>query len=113
RDAILARLREQIAELSAAGVGLSEERLTQEALLLATKADIREELDRLVAHIASARQLLADGGAVGRKRDFLSQDFILEANTLCSNSIAVELAGIGLDLKAVNDQLRKHLKNIE
>lgn len=113
RDAILERLRQQIADLSAAGVGLSEDRLAQEALLLATKADIREELDRLGVHIASARQLIADGGPAGRKLDFLSQEFNREANTLCSKSNAVELTGIGLDLKAVIDQLREQVQNIE
>jgi uncharacterized protein (TIGR00255 family) len=113
RDAILERLRQQIADLDEAGIGLPEERLAQEAMLLATKADIREELDRLTAHIASARQLLAAGGAVGRKLDFLAQEFNREANTLCSKSNAVELTGIGLDLKAVIDQLREQVQNIE
>lgn len=113
RDAILERLRLQIAELGAAGVAVPEERLAQEALLLATKADIREELDRLNAHIAAARQLIADGGPVGRKLDFLSQEFNREANTLCSKSNAVELTAIGLDLKAVIDQLREQVQNIE
>jgi len=113
RDAILERLRLQIAELEAAGIGLPEERLAQEAMLLATKADIREELDRLTAHIASARQLIAAGGPVGRKLDFLAQEFNREANTLCSKSNAVELTGIGLDLKSVIDQLREQVQNIE
>ncbi|MHB1109134.1 MAG: YicC/YloC family endoribonuclease [Devosia sp.] len=113
RDAILERLRLLIAELIATGVGLSEDRLAQEALLLATKADIREELDRLGVHVASARQLIADGGPVGRKLDFLSQEFNREANTLCSKSNTVELTGIGLDLKAVIDQLREQVQNIE
>jgi uncharacterized protein (TIGR00255 family) len=113
RDAVLARLKEQIADLMSAGNGFSEERLAQEALLLATKADIREELDRLAAHIASARQLVAAGGPVGRKLDFLSQEFNREANTLCSKSNAVDLTAIGLDLKAVIDQLREQVQNIE
>lgn len=113
RDAILERLRQQIADLDAAGAGIPEDRLAQEALLLATKADIREELDRLAVHIASARQLIAAGGPVGRKLDFLSQEFNREANTLCSKSNAVELTGIGLDLKAVIDQLREQVQNIE
>jgi uncharacterized protein (TIGR00255 family) len=81
--------------------------------LLATKADIREELDRLVAHLAAARQLLAKGGPIGRKLDFLSQEFNREANTLCSKSSAVELTAIGLDLKAAIDQLREQVQNIE
>lgn len=113
RNVILERLRQQIGDLTAAGVGLSEERLAQEALLLATKADIREELDRLTAHIANARQLITNGGPVGRKLDFLSQEFNREANTLCSKSNAVELTAIGLDLKAAIDQFREQVQNIE
>jgi uncharacterized protein (TIGR00255 family) len=113
REAILARLKEQIAELTSASPALSEERLAQEALVLATKADIREELDRLTAHVASARQLLGEGGPVGRKLDFLSQEFNREANTLCSKSNAVELTAIGLDLKAVIDQFREQVQNLE
>ncbi len=113
RDAILARLKEQIADLMASSTGLGEDRLMQEALLLATKADIREELDRLKAHIASARQLLAEGGPAGRKLDFLSQEFNREANTLCSKSNAVELTAIGLNLKAVIDQFREQVQNLE
>ncbi|HVY52302.1 MAG TPA: YicC/YloC family endoribonuclease [Devosia sp.] len=113
REAVLARLREQLGDLMAAGAGLSEERLAQEALLLATRADIREELDRLSAHVAAARALLAEGGPVGRKLDFLSQEFNREANTLCSKSNAVELTAIGLDLKAVIDQFREQVQNLE
>jgi uncharacterized protein (TIGR00255 family) len=113
RDAALARLKADIADLVAANAGLSEDRLAQEALLLATKADIREELDRLGAHVASARALLAEGGPVGRKLDFLSQEFNREANTLCSKSNAVELTAIGLDLKAVIDQFREQVQNLE
>lgn len=113
RDAILARLRQQVADLSEANPTLSEERLAQEAMLLATKADIREELDRLVAHVAAARQLIAGGGPAGRKLDFLSQEFNREANTLCSKSNDVALTAIGLDLKAVIDQLREQVQNIE
>lgn len=113
RQAVLARLRQQVAELVEAGTGMSEERLAQEAVLLATKSDIREELDRLVAHVAAARQLVAGGGPVGRKLDFLSQEFNREANTLCSKSSDVALTAIGLDLKAVIDQLREQIQNIE
>ena len=112
RDVILARLRQQVAEL-ADDITIPEERLAQEALLLATKADIREELDRLTAHIAAARQLIRGGGAVGRRLDFLAQEFNREANTLCSKSNAVELTSIGLDLKAAIDQLREQVQNIE
>jgi len=113
RNVILEKLRRQIADLADAGVGIAEDRLAQEALLLATKADIREELDRLTAHIASARQLLANGGPAGRKLDFLAQEFNREANTLCSKSNAVDLTAIGLDLKAAIDQLREQVQNIE
>jgi uncharacterized protein (TIGR00255 family) len=113
RDAALERLRLQLADLRDAGAGLSEERLAQEALLIATRADIREELDRLTAHVSAARKLLADGGPIGRKLDFLAQEFNREANTLCSKSAAVELTAIGLDLKAVIDQLREQVQNIE
>ena len=112
RENILAKLRQQVAAI-AADITVSEERLAQEALLLATKADIAEELDRLVAHIANARQLIATGGPVGRRLDFLAQEFNREANTLCSKSNAVELTAIGLDLKAVIDQLREQVQNIE
>lgn len=108
---VATRLREQIAELSDAG--LSEERLHQEAMLLATKADIREELDRLRVHINAARQHISSGGPIGRKLDFLAQEFNREANTLCSKANAVELTAIGLDLKAVIDQMREQVQNIE
>ena len=97
----------------AGDLSVTDERLAQEALLLATKADIREELDRLTAHIASARQLIKAGGPVGRRLDFLAQEFNREANTLCSKANAVELTAIGLDLKASIDQLREQVQNIE
>ena len=113
RDAILEKLRRQVEELTAASPALSEERLSAEAMLLATKADIREELDRLTAHIAAARALIAEGGPAGRKLDFLSQEFNREANTLCSKSNSVELTAIGLDLKAVIDQFREQVQNVE
>ncbi len=112
REAMLVRLREQLAVLTDAAP-VAEERLAQEAMLLFTKADIREELDRLGAHVAAARQLLKAGGPVGRKLDFLSQEFNREANTLCSKSSDVGLTAIGLDLKAAIDQLREQVQNIE
>ncbi len=111
QENIATRLRAQVAELSE--TGLTEERLHQEAMLLATKADIREELDRLRAHIHAARQHVASGGPIGRKLDFLAQEFNREANTLCSKANAVELTTIGLDLKAVIDQMREQVQNIE
>lgn len=112
RENVEARLRQQLAMLGE-DINIAPERLAQEALLLATKADIREEIDRLRAHIAAARKLLAEGGPVGRKFDFLTQEFNREANTLCSKSNAVDLTSIGLDLKAVIDQLREQVQNIE
>ena len=113
REVFVERIRSQIAELNEAETGLSQERLHHEALVLATKADVREELDRLFAHIQAARQLLLTAGPVGRKLDFLAQEFNREANTLCSKSHAVELTSIGLDLKAAIDQLREQVQNIE
>ncbi len=112
-EAIKARLRAQMAELLDASRALPEDRLVQEAALLATKADIREELDRLDAHISAARELMAKDGAVGRQLDFLCQEFNREANTLCSKSGDVELTAIGLKLKAAVEQLREQIQNIE
>jgi len=112
-DALRERLRKQVAELLEASPGLPEERLAQEAALLVGKADVREEIDRLTAHVAAARELLAAGGAIGRRLDFLCQEFNREANTLCSKSWDVSLTRIGLDLKAVIDQLREQIQNIE
>ncbi len=113
REAITKKLKLQISELSDSNPSLNEDRLNQEALLLATKADIREELDRLVAHAKAASELLKKGGVIGRKLDFLSQEFNREANTLCSKSNAIDLTAIGLDLKTVIDQLREQVQNIE
>ena len=112
RAAIEARLRAQLDSLGQ-DIALPPDRLAQEALLLATKADIQEELDRLRAHIATARALVSEGGPVGRRLDFLAQEFNREANTLCSKSNAVDLTAIGLDLKAVIDQLREQVQNLE
>lgn len=112
REAISSRLSQQIAALRLEP-DIAPDRLAQEALLLVTKADIQEEIDRLRAHIASARSLLGSAGPVGRRLDFLAQEFNREANTLCSKSNAVELTAIGLDLKAAIDQLREQVQNIE
>lgn len=107
------RLRSQIDALMQAGSPVGEERLAQELALLATKADVREELDRLRTHCEAATKLLAEGGAVGRKLDFLSQEFNREANTVCSKAADVELTSIGLELKAVIDRFREQVQNIE
>jgi uncharacterized protein (TIGR00255 family) len=106
------RLAAQVADMLAGGT-LSDERLAQEVALLAVKADIREELDRLHAHVQEARTLLASGEAVGRKLDFLSQEFNREANTLCSKSSDIALTRVGLALKATIDQFREQAQNVE
>ena len=113
-EAIRARLNEQVAALLADNGSLPEERLAQEAAVLMTKADIREELDRLAAHVAAARELLAKAdGPIGRRFDFLCQEFNREANTLCSKSPDTDLTAVGLDMKTVIDQLREQVQNIE
>lgn len=112
-EALRARLRKQVEDLLETRTGLSEDRLAQEAALLASKADVREELDRLDAHVSAARELLADGGAIGRRLDFLCQEFNREANTLCSKAGDVALTGIGLSLKNAVEQLREQVQNIE
>jgi uncharacterized protein (TIGR00255 family) len=112
-DAIKARIGEQIAMLIGASDRLDADRLHQEAVLIATRADIREELDRLASHAAQARRLISEGGAVGRRLDFLAQELHREANTLCSKSNDVELTNIGLQLKAVVEQFREQVQNLE
>lgn len=111
--AIKARLVRQLKEVMADLPELDEERIAQEAAILMTKADVREELDRLRAHIDGAGDLLANGSPCGRKLDFLCQEFNREANTLCSKAQDVELTRIGLDLKAVIEQFREQVQNIE
>lgn len=111
--AIRKRLAEQVLSLTQDIEALDPERLAQEAALIMTKADIREELDRLAAHIAAARDLLGEGEPVGRRLDFLCQEFNREANTLCSKSSDTELTRVGLELKAVIEQFREQVQNIE
>jgi uncharacterized protein (TIGR00255 family) len=111
--AIAARLAEMVARLSEASATLDPERLHQEALLLAARADIQEELDRLRAHVAAANELIASGQPVGRKFDFLAQEFNREANTICSKAADIETTRTGLELKTVIDQLREQVQNIE
>ena len=106
------RLAQQLADLLAPGA-VSAERLELEVAMLATRADIREELDRLTAHVSEARRLVLTGDAVGRRLDFLAQEFNREANTLCSKSVDIDLTRIGLDLKAAIDQFREQLQNVE
>jgi len=112
-EAIRERLQRQLDAVLAEGTGPPEERIAQEVALLATKADVREELDRLRGHIAAVRELLAAGGVIGRRLDFLAQEFNREANTLCSKSQDAALTNIGLELKTVIDQLREQAQNIE
>lgn len=111
--AIRARLAEQVARLMEAGSAFDPQRLHQEAVLLATKADIQEELDRLFSHVAAARALLASQEAVGRKFDFLAQEFNREANTLCSKASSATLTVVGLELKTLIDQMREQVQNVE
>lgn len=110
-EAIRARVKAKFDELLPGG--LDPDRLAQEAAAIAVKADVREELDRLHAHIASARQLLADGSPCGRKLDFLSQEFNREANTLCSKAADPALTRAGLAMKAAVDRLREQVQNVE
>ncbi len=112
-DAQKSRLAEMVAKLMEASTSFDAQRLHQEAVLLQTKADIQEELDRLFAHVETARALLDSGESVGRKLDFLMQEFNREANTLCSKSPDAALTTIGLDLKTVIDQMREQVQNIE
>jgi uncharacterized protein (TIGR00255 family) len=107
------RMMAQISELLAPGRNLSEERIAQEVALLAARADVREELDRLAAHCQEARTLLGSHEPVGRKLDFLTQEFNREANTLCAKSSDIQLTRIGLALKAAIDQFREQIQNVE
>lgn len=114
-EAQRARLMENLAALlgEAGRARFPEERLAQEVALLAAKSDVREELDRLGAHLAAARALVAEGEGAGRKLDFLVQEFVREVNTLCSKSASVALTRIGLELKAAIERLREQAANVE
>ena len=106
-------LRARVEAVLAATAAVDEARLAQELALIAVKADVTEELDRLEAHVAAARQLIAGEGPVGRKLDFLTQEFNREANTLCSKAGASDLTAIGLEMKVVIDQMREQVQNVE
>ena len=112
-EAIKARIKELVTALLDADSQLPEERVAQELALIATRADVREELDRLKAHITAARELLASRDAIGRRLDFLCQEFNREANTLCSKASDVTLTRVGLDLKAAIEQFREQVQNVE
>ena len=112
-DILTNRITQGVAELLNEAPTLPEDRLAQEVAVLFTKADISEELDRLSAHCEAARDLLSLDGGIGRKFDFLCQEFNREANTLCSKAIVPELTTIGLELKVVIDQMREQVQNVE
>ena len=112
-EAIRARLAEQVTSLMETGAGLDRDRLHMEAALLATKADLREEIDRLKAHVEAARTLISGDAAAGRRLDFLAQEFNRETNTICSKSNAATVTAIGLDLKVLIDQFREQVQNLE
>lgn len=112
-EAIAARLAEQVAKLTDASSTFDPARLHQEAILIATRSDVEEEIQRLAAHVASARALLAESQPAGRKFDFLAQEFNREANTLTSKAIDMDISRAGLALKTVIDQMREQVQNIE
>jgi uncharacterized protein (TIGR00255 family) len=112
-EAIKARLAEQIAALLEASDRFDSDRLSQEAVMIAAKADIREELDRIASHISQAREMIRKGGAIGRRLDFLAQEFNREVNTCCSKSNDLELTNTGLEMKNVVEQFREQVQNLE
>ncbi len=113
KDKMAEALRDNLARVLDNAQGAEPERVAQELALIAVKADITEEIDRLKAHVAAARELLSQDGAVGRKLDFLMQEFNREANTLCSKAQSADLTSVGLELKAVIDQMREQVQNVE
>jgi uncharacterized protein (TIGR00255 family) len=112
-EAIRAKLAEQIAALLESSDRFDSDRLNQEALMMAAKADIREELDRIASHVSQAREMIGKGGAVGRRLDFLAQEFNREVNTCCSKSNDIELTNTGLEMKNVVEQFREQVQNLE
>jgi uncharacterized protein (TIGR00255 family) len=112
-EAIKARLAEQVATLLSASTRFDSDRLHQEAILIASKANIREELDRLASHVAQVQKMIADGGPIGRRLDFLAQELNRESNTLTAKANDVELTNIGLELKSVVEQFREQVQNLE
>jgi uncharacterized protein (TIGR00255 family) len=112
-EAIRARLADQIATLLESSDRFDSDRLNQEALMMAAKADIREELDRIASHVAQVREMIGKGGAVGRRLDFLAQEFNREVNTCCSKSNDIELTNTGLEMKNVVEQFREQVQNLE
>ncbi|MEO3413860.1 YicC/YloC family endoribonuclease [Roseovarius sp. CAU 1744] len=113
KNEVAENLRTQLARVLENSDGADETRVAQELAMLAVKADVTEEIDRLGAHVAAARDLLAAGSPIGRKLDFLSQEFNREANTICSKAQSVALTGVGLELKTVIDQMREQVQNVE
>ncbi len=113
RDRLMESLQALFRDQPGLPAGLNDDRIAQEVALLATRADVREELDRLQAHIDAARALLAEGAGVGRRFDFLVQEFVRETNTLCSKSASIPLTATGLKLKAVIEQMREQVQNVE
>ncbi|NOD63337.1 MULTISPECIES: YicC/YloC family endoribonuclease [unclassified Ruegeria] len=113
KDKMAEALRENLARVLDNSQGADPERVAQELAMIAVKADITEEIDRLAAHVTAARDLLGQNGAVGRKLDFLMQEFNREANTLCSKAQSSDLTAVGLELKAVIDQMREQVQNVE
>jgi uncharacterized protein (TIGR00255 family) len=112
-EAVKKRLAEQVAQLLENSARFDADRLHQEAIMLATRADVREELDRLTAHVDQATKLITGGGSIGRRLDFLAQELNREANTLCAKSNDVELTNIGLELKNTVEQFREQVQNLE